>query len=94
LNLPEVIHDPSAAPLALSAIEEVTSFLTGYLSAKMDRGELCKADAGLAAHLLLGGIMDIVLRRGIIRDPTVLGYSHEQIAQSVITTTLPGLIPR
>jgi hypothetical protein len=38
--------------------------------------------------------MDLVLRRQVIRDPAVVKFSHDQIAESVVSTTLKGLLPR
>ncbi len=92
--LPEAMHKGVIAPAVFSAMMEATTFLEGYLKRKMESGDLLPADAALTSHLMLGGLMDLVLRRRIIGDPTVLKFSHEQIAQNVVATTLKGLLPR
>ena len=92
--LPEAMHKGVLAPAVFSAMKEATSFLAGFLRDKMQAGELQAADADLASHLLLGGLMDLVLRRQIIRDPMVLKFSRDQIVQTVVDTTLKGLLPR
>jgi AefR-like transcriptional repressor, C-terminal domain len=92
--LPEAMHKGVLAPAVFSAMKEATSFLEAFFRDKMKAGELVSADPALASHLLLGGLMDMVLRRQVIRDPMVLKFSHDQIVQTVIDTTLKGLLPR
>jgi AcrR family transcriptional regulator len=92
--LPEAMHNGVLAPEVFSAMNEATSFLAGYFRKKMRSGELASADPALTTHLLLGGLIDLVLRRQVIRDPAVVKFSHEQIAESVVSTTLRGLLPR
>ncbi len=92
--LPEAMHKGVLAPAVFSAMKEATSFLEGYFQDKMKAGELLPADAALTSHLMLGGLMDLVLRRQVIRDPTVLKFSREQIVDNVVATTLRGLLPR
>jgi hypothetical protein len=60
----------------------------------MDAGELRKTDPSLLPQLLIGSIMAFVLRRNVLRDPLVLHYTHEQIADAVVETMLKGLLPR
>lgn len=92
--LPEAMHKGALAPPVFAAMTEATSFLERYLRSKMKTGDLNRADAALISHLLLGGMMDIVLRRQVIRDPGVLRFSRDQIVESLVTTTLRGLLPR
>ncbi|MGB8648784.1 MAG: TetR/AcrR family transcriptional regulator [Anaerolineae bacterium] len=92
--LSELIHNPQVSPLGIPAIQEGTQFLADYLAMKMERGELRRADPNLATQVIMGSVMDIVLRRQILRDPVVLQYSHEQIAEEITTLALQGLIPR
>lgn len=92
--LPEAMHNGVLAPVVFGAMKEATSFLEGYFKARMKAGQLINADAALTSHLLLGGLMDLVLRRMVIRDPMVLKFSREQIVRSVVETTLKGLLPR
>lgn len=92
--LPEIIHNSRVAPLGISIIGEATSALERYLARKMEEGVLRRANSAFVTDYLLGGIMDLVLRRQILKDPSVVGYSHAQIVDGVIGTVLPGLLPR
>lgn len=92
--LPEVIHNPEISPLGITFLHEAIAFLSSYLVGKMASGELHQADAALAAQMLVSSIMGFVLRRQILRDAQVLQYSHEQIVEAVVTTSLQGLLPR
>ncbi len=92
--LPEAMHKGMLAPAVFSAMNEATSFLEGYFRKKMRSGELANGDPALTSHLLLGGLIDLVLRRQVIRDAGVSKFSHDQIAESVVSTTLKGLLPR
>ncbi len=92
--LPEAMHRGMLAPAVFSAMREATSFLAGYFRKKMSSGELIAADPALTSQLMLGGLMDLVLRRQVIRDPAVLMFSREQIVANVVSTTLKGLLPR
>ena len=77
--------------------EKFVSLLKVFLPEAMHHGnlgELRPANAALTSHLLLGGLMDLVLRRRVIHDPTVAGFTAEQIADNVVSTALHGLLPR
>lgn len=92
--LPEVVHNPEMAPTATGVLGQALSFLTGYITSKMEGGELRRADASLVAQTLLGSVMGFVLRRQVLRDRAALEYTHEQIAGSIVETMLEGLLPR
>jgi AcrR family transcriptional regulator len=92
--LPEVIHNPEMSPMGITFLHEAIEFLSSYLAGRMARGELRQADASLVAQTLAASVMGFVLRRQILRDTQVLQYSHEQIVEAVITTSLQGLLPR
>lgn len=89
--LSELLHNPQASALGIPAIQEGTKYLEEYLRAKMKRREIRKTDPALAAQLILGSIMDIVLRRQILQDPIMLAYSHEQIVNLSVELALDGL---
>ena len=91
--LSELLHNPKASALGIPAIQEGTKYLEDYLRAKMKRREIRKTDPALAAQLILGSIMDIVLRRQILQDPVMLAYSHEQIVDASVELALEGLLP-
>jgi AcrR family transcriptional regulator len=90
--LPEAIHNPALAALGLPSHQEATKFLEDYLAAKMDSGELRRADPAMAAQVLMSGIMGFVLRRQILHDPLALQYTREQITESVVHMALHGLL--
>jgi AcrR family transcriptional regulator len=92
--LSELIHNPDVSPLGIPAIQEGTKFLEDYLARKMENGELRRVDPTLAAQVIMGSIMDVVLRRQVLRDPVMLRYTHEQIVEGVVSTALQGLLPR
>lgn len=92
--LPEVIYNQEMSPLAVSILGEAIGFLSNYLSAKMESGEVRQTDAQLTAQTLFGCLMGFVLRRQILRDPSALAYTQEQIVESVVTNILEGLRPR
>jgi AcrR family transcriptional regulator len=91
--LPELIHNPAFATIPLGAIQRVFGFLTGYFEAKIAAGELRQVDAALTAQVLFGSIIGFVLRRQILRDPSVIGYTHVQIADAIVDTILNGAKP-
>ncbi len=92
--LPEVIRNPAVAPSGISTIQEVVRFLEKALATSIEKGEIRAVDPALTAQLFLGTIMDIVLRRQIMRDPLALRYTQEQIVENIVTTALSGLTPR
>jgi AcrR family transcriptional regulator len=92
--LPEVIHNPTLASLPQAALQEATHFLENYLEMKMVQGALRPGSPVLIAQTLLGCMMGFVLRRQILRDPVALQFTQEQIVESIVSTTLQGLLPR
>ena len=46
------------------------------------------------AQLILGSVMALVLRRQVLRDPSALQFTHAQIAESIVTISMQGLLPR
>ncbi|HUI69590.1 MAG TPA: TetR/AcrR family transcriptional regulator [Spirochaetia bacterium] len=92
--LPEAMRKGAIAPPVFAAMGEATSFLEHYFKTKMKTGELAPMDAALTSHLLLGGLMDLVLRRQVIRDHAVLKFSQDQIVDNLVSVTLEGLRPR
>lgn len=89
--LSELIRNPKVSPLGIPAIQEGTKHLENYLTAQIKRGVLRKTDAALVAQIILGSIMDIVLRRQVLRDPVMLKYSHDQIVNATVKLALQGL---
>jgi AcrR family transcriptional regulator len=92
--LSELLHNAKVLPMGTSMIQKAVTIIETYLTEMMEQGELRRADSGLVAHLLMGSIMDLVLRRQVLHDPITLQYSHQQIVDSLVSTTLQGLKPR
>ena len=90
--LPEAIQTPAIAAFGLAGLDEMKKFVENFLRAKMANGELRQTDAGLTAQVLLSNVMGLVLRRQVLRDPAVLQYSQDQLVDSLVTTTLQGLM--
>jgi AcrR family transcriptional regulator len=91
ITLPAAIHGTVRAAVLVSSMQEATAFLERYLRRWTKKGELRIADPGLVSHLLLGALMDMVLRRKVVRDPSVSGYTHSQIVDSLVSMALQGL---
>ena len=94
LFLPEIIHNPAVAPVGFGGLDELARFVEGYLADCMARGDLRQGDAALIAQLLLNSLMGAVLRRQIIRDPAMLRYSQEELAECLAAVALHGLLPK
>lgn len=94
IYLPEVIHNPSLSSSGSSTILGLVQFLEKALAAKMKRGELRRANAGLAAQLFVGSLLDIILRRQILREPLLLRLTQDEIVDGIVSLTLQGLLPR
>ncbi len=90
---PEVVHDPGMSAMARGIIQRVLGFLSAYFESKMEAGELRRMDPALAAQILLGSVVAMILRRQILRDSLALRYTHEEITGAVIETVLKGLLP-
>lgn len=92
--LPEIIHNPGISTQGVTIFQTVINFMESYLAKKMEGGELRQAHAALTAQCIIGSVMGFVLRRQILRDPLALQYTHKQIADTIVTTALQGLLPR
>lgn len=91
--LPEAIHNPGISSLGMPSYLEATKFLEEYLAAKMDSGELRRADPAMTAQALMSGVMGFVLRREILNDPSALQYTREQIVDGIVGAMMQGLLP-
>jgi AcrR family transcriptional regulator len=94
--LPEMLHDPTQfSPIALSFLQRVLAFLGNYLKAQIARGTVrADVDVDRATQVMVSSMMGMVLRRQIVRDPSVLQYTQEEIAQAILDTVLCGIKPR
>ena len=93
LFLPEIMHNPTAVPVGLAGIDELARFIEHYLAEQMAAGTVRQGDAALTTQVLLSSLMGTVLRRQVMRDPVMLRYSQEQLAENIATAMLYGLLP-
>jgi AcrR family transcriptional regulator len=93
LYLPEAIYHPEMAPFMTAIIAQGSQFMEGYLAAKMESGELCKTNPALVTELVMGGVMNMALRRKVLNDPLTLKYSQDEIIEGVVSLALHGLLP-
>ena len=96
--LPEVMHDVHNADsqivqTAQGVFQRIGIFLSNYLEAKIASGELRPFDVVSRTQLLISSLIGFVMRRQILRDPTVLVLTHEQIADVIANTVVNGLEP-
>src|SRR6266478_2816119 len=89
-----IIETRSPAQLITTLPQQVLEFLGKYFEAQMEKGALRRVDGVLTAQVMVGSVFGFVLRRQILRDPTALEYTHEQIAEVVSETVLQGILPR
>ena len=93
LYLSEAIHHPEIGPLVTASIAQGGNFMEGYVAAKMESGQLCKTDSLLATELVMGSVMNMVLRRQVLQDPLTLSYSQDEIVEGLVALALRGLLP-
>lgn len=89
--IPEVIRNPQVTPLVAGFFQRLLDFLTHYFESKMESGEFRHTDASLSAQVFMGSIIGFLLRRHIVRDPSALQYTQEQIADAIVETVLTGV---
>jgi AcrR family transcriptional regulator len=92
--VPEMIHNPAITPLGATVIQQVTAIMEKYFTQKIADGELVLVDVRMAVHVLIGSLISFVLRRQVLRDPSVAHYTHVEIAEAISEIVLKGLIPR
>jgi AcrR family transcriptional regulator len=96
--LPEVmldVHssDSQIVQTAQGAFRRIGIFLSQYLEAKIANGELRPFAVQLATQLLISSFIGFVLRRQILRDPSVVALTHEQIADVIVGIIVNGIGP-
>ena len=90
--LPEILHNTEISSIALGFFQRLLDFLGQYLQIQIARGAV-RADVNpeLVTQLLVSNLIGLVMRRQIIRDPSVRGYTHSEIAQAIVSTFLQGI---
>jgi AcrR family transcriptional regulator len=92
--LPELMHNAEMAPIIFSIIQRILEFLGTYFETQVEKGTLRRVNGVLTAQIMVGAVFSFVLRRQILRDPTALEFTHDQIAEVVSETVLQGILPR
>ncbi len=93
--LPELLNNEQSylAQVVPMALQRGLSFLSEYLEAQMQAGTLRQKNVVLTTQMVFGSIVGIVVRRQVLRDPTALELTHEQIAATITETLMHGLGP-
>ncbi|MEO8973289.1 MAG: TetR family transcriptional regulator [Ktedonobacteraceae bacterium] len=94
--LPEVMHDMHSTDsqivqTAQGAFQRIGIFLSKYFEAKIASGELRHCAVQPTAQLMISSLIGFVLRRQILRDPTVSNLTHEQVADVIAGTIINGI---
>ena len=97
--LPEVVHevDDAGSQIARTArdvFQRIVTFLRTYLEAKMASRELEHGDAQAASQLLFSSTIGFLMRRQILRDPTVVDLTREQIADVITNAVIKSMASR
>lgn len=94
--LPEMLYgSASVSPITLGFFQRLVDFVSNYLQIQMDKGTVrAELDLHATAQAMVSSLIGMVLRRQIIRDPSVLQYSHEEIAQTLLQTFGHGIQSR
>jgi len=89
----EAIRSEPIRVLANNQINRLLDVLSSYLAAHMEAGHLRGEDPKLCAQTFLAGLFAAIIRRQFLGDPTMLGYSKEQIVTTVVGIFLRGMRP-
>jgi AcrR family transcriptional regulator len=92
--MPEMLHGAGEiAPIVSDFFQRLVDFVGQYLQIQLATGHL-RADLNveMTTQLLVSSVVGVVMRRQIMRDPRMLNYTHEEIAQAVLGTILPDML--
>ncbi|WP_376793721.1 TetR/AcrR family transcriptional regulator [Thermogemmatispora sp.] len=92
--LSELLHDGDVLSLPALFVPRIIGVLQRYLRLQQEKGAL-RADVSPeeVAQVLLSALMGLVMRRQVLRDASVLRYSHKELVTMVLATVLPQLLP-
>ncbi|MBX5449884.1 TetR/AcrR family transcriptional regulator [Thermogemmatispora sp.] len=92
--LSELLHGEEIPLLPKLFLPRIIAVLQRYLRLQRERGMVrAEVDPEEVAQVLLSAMMGLVMRRQVLRDTSVLRYSHEELVSLVLKTLLPGLLP-
>jgi AcrR family transcriptional regulator len=93
---PELLYGAAVTePLRLQLLGEVVGFFRDYFARQQERGLVrSDADPTFVAQMTLSCLAGFIVRRNIIRDPTVTHYSHHDMSTLLTKTILSGIETR
>lgn len=86
--LPEMLHETTElSPIVSSYFQHLTAFLNHALHIQAETGTL-RADLNpsTTAQLIASGLIGMVLRRQIMRDPNVQECTHEELVHALLVS--------
>ena len=89
----EAAYSERIRAIANKNINRLLEPLSAYMEAQMDQGRLRREDPLLTAQTFLAGVFASIMRRQFLGDPTMLTYSVDQIATTVVDIFLRGMRP-
>ncbi len=89
----EAAYSERIRAIANSNINRLLSVLSAYLAAQMEQGRFRRDDPTLCAQTFLAGLFAAIIRRQLLGDPTMLGYSKKHIVDTVVGIFLRGMRP-
>ncbi|GER84045.1 MAG: TetR/AcrR family transcriptional regulator [Thermogemmatispora sp.] len=92
--LSELLHGEEIPLLPGLFLPRIIDVLQRYLRLQQAKGAL-RPEMSIeeTAQVLLSAMMGLVMRRQVLRDASVLRYSHEELVSLVLKALLPGLLP-
>jgi len=93
LMMGEALRDPEIADVLNASSRRVVTALADYLGRQQARGALRPLDPYLVAQFLFGSLTTCVMRRALGNDPTLMTYTGERIAATLVEMALGGLSP-
>jgi AcrR family transcriptional regulator len=92
--LSEILHGEEIPLLPGLFLPRIIGVLQRYLRLQRERGTVrTEVDPEEMAQVLLSTMIGLVMRRQVLRDATVLRYSHEELVSLVLKALLPVLLP-
>ena len=91
--LSEMLHGASeVAPIARDFVLRVIGFLSEYFKRQVASGNVrSDLDVTTTAQVFTSCMVGMVMRRQILRDTSVLQYSHEELALAILNPFLQGI---
>jgi AcrR family transcriptional regulator len=93
---PELLYNAAMTePLRTKVLGEIVGFFRDYFARQQEHGLVrSDADPAFVAQMTLSCLAGFIVRRNIVRDPTVTHYSHHDLATLLTSIILRGIEPR